>query len=532
MLAHLLRKHSPAFFAGAGISRAEPAGAPLWKEMQTASIAAMYARMKGEPWVEGPEFFEDEAVLRNFDFRPESFWEIVLRETSLAVIVAAFQVLSSGRPNLNHRVLARLLSEGRITGIVTPNFDEYFEAAAGSSARIVKIHGTLASPESLQFTLTHTRKLPDERVRVLEDMLSRGVVIAGYSGNDDDLMPHLRRLAERVDPMIVMMHPAASAGEPVRTLRGPGVRFVEADINEELREVATEYGLSPEPGADEPKHHDAIYSAALAQLPVVTTVLAVAGLHQFTANDEGLLKYAHLAEDICLDKRYAAESERWAERVQRFVRAGYASMSRPEMVRAADAGRTPLGVLHRDLETCFGILKRGNPSPDEHKFLEFILTGAPLYADQYGDGELRFLSNWYLGRYRRTQQRFAEAFAAFEAAANSLDAARSSHFDFIGFSLDYGNAYADYAIFADNVEALEEATRMFRTTAAMAKQIGDHHRAAQGLMNLAKCYAVGGMPQEVPRFLADAEAEARLSGNAALRERLEEWKRTLLDPDG
>jgi tetratricopeptide (TPR) repeat protein len=529
MLSQILRERPLAFFVGAGISRAAPASAPLWKEMQAGCISAMYARMLGQPWVERAEFFSDDEVLRGFRFRPESFWEVVLRETSLGVVAAAFQVLSSGRPNLNHYVLARLLASDRIAEILSPNFDEYLEAAAGSATKIVKIHGTLGSPESLQFTLTHTRSLPEETARLLQQLLSGGVVIAGYSGNDDDIMPHLRELAAHVDPMIVFLHPEASSDEPVRTLAGPGVRFIDADINEELRELAFEMGLPAETIVSEADSHQGAYANALARMPVVTTVLAVAALHQFTGNVPGQLKYGHLAEDICDDKRYAEESRSYLGRAEGFVRAAYAADGDVPMARATGRPESPRSVLHQQLDVCFSILQQGDPSPEQLEFLELVLPGAALYSDHTNDLQLRFRGNWYLGRFRRTQHRFPEAFAAFERASDSGSSA--SHWDLVGFSLDYGVVYFEYALANENVGSLEEAARIFRTTWKIAKHIGDHQRAAQALLNLAHCYAVGYKNDEVPQFLAEADAEARLSGDQTLRWRLDEAKRILLDPE-
>ena len=130
-------------------------------------------------------------------------------------------ILYTGRPNANHRNIARMTHEFPIPAVLTTNFDVHIEVAlhqAGcdcrlhvrsfprrlrksvkngtsldSGVQVVKIHGSLDDRASLVLTLRQAGlKLKEDLSELIRTVLtSYTVLVVGYSGNDDDIFPIL-----------------------------------------------------------------------------------------------------------------------------------------------------------------------------------------------------------------------------------------------------------------------------------------------------------------------------------------------------
>jgi hypothetical protein len=140
------------------------------------------------------------------------------------------------RPNVNHRALARCGTAGHVADIITLNFDYGIETVAGAAmplvleaaqakgvayrglCRLHKIHGTLkpedrdASAERryrrLQFTIERVgtalnSDLDEWLSGVLRDRI---LLVLGYSGEDLDVLPALRRQT-RLQHVLWAFHP-------------------------------------------------------------------------------------------------------------------------------------------------------------------------------------------------------------------------------------------------------------------------------------------------------------------------------------
>jgi hypothetical protein len=320
-------------FAGAGISRAAPASAPLWRELQTGFLTAVYERLRAEHWpILERGGLADQDVLLRFQFRPETFWAIVSHGTSFETVRSTFAVLEGGDPNFTHRLLARCLTEQRIAAVITTNFDEYIETASPPNRRVVsegdandaltvgepggwlvKLHGTLESPASLRFTLEHIHQLSEPLAACIGVLMTgRSVLIVGYSGYDEDILPAVRdgvRLARRV---VVVVHPGSSGAQPILSLADAGAEIVEADASHLFAEAGTamELDLAAAPQRNPPAKPttDERYATAVRDVPHIALTLTLCDLHGFAGNPQGALEYALLARDVAEDGRYADAS--------------------------------------------------------------------------------------------------------------------------------------------------------------------------------------------------------------------------------
>ncbi len=316
-------------FLGAGISKQAPAYAPIWREMQIGFCEALFARMKSEKW-DVADTETEIGELRRFNFRPETFWERVLNHTSLEFISSALQIVNRGQPNLNHKVIAELCRQTIVNNIITTNFDEYLDqclpphfcrvvlqgdvVSAEAKQIYFKIHGTIRSPESLQFTLQNTKKLPDWKSDLIERCLEgHALVIAGYSGWDDDIMPRLKEIAARIPKIIVLRYPGASKDEPVNSLgQFPQTEFIDTDFSKETQEWYNSRKNILKKHIEDPSSFFAkkvpdmkgFYGGVADMLAMPVIPYLVSLLFELAANRDFSKKYAWMADDACGDKRY------------------------------------------------------------------------------------------------------------------------------------------------------------------------------------------------------------------------------------
>jgi tetratricopeptide (TPR) repeat protein len=444
VLASFLDRGDAAMFVGAGISKRQPARAPIWTEMQAGFIKVLYARLKAMNWP--TDVLDDERCLTDHRFRPEVFWDVVQRESSLESVQAAFRVLSVGSPNLNHRTLAHLLGRGRLDAVITTNFDEHVEGAVlarsepvrltyaspdpelwhGESG-LLKLHGTLSVPESLRFTLAHYDTLAEPLAEALTDTITgRRLLIAGYSGWDEDILPVLAEAVTRSAGTLVVIHPSASDDEPVRSLAQQGADLLEADINELVQVFAAAEGgraaaalLADAAPPDESE--TAVYRQAVEALPLVVNSLVIARLHELAGDYARMYRHALLAGDIVEDG-LGERPDRYAEAVQACLDAAAAKAGRGEGLGAfyhrALVGRSGhMETFHDWIRKADGIARQTNElAPEQVEWSESYAadlrwreeaSGAPLPEPE------RAHAFWAVARLLVRQGRLDEALDVF-----------------------------------------------------------------------------------------------------------------------
>lgn len=159
-------------FAGAGISMAFPSSAPSWWKLMSDVLEETLNAI--------PEELQHAAEkLRTTDSyrRPEDIMEtyhFVLQNKLFDV----FKLLNEGRPNANHRTIAKMAKKGKLSAILTTNFDEFIEQALDEERiaykvvctneeykeyhengcedfAVLKIHGTVSRPHTIIAVASH-----------------------------------------------------------------------------------------------------------------------------------------------------------------------------------------------------------------------------------------------------------------------------------------------------------------------------------------------------------------------------------------
>ena len=229
-----LRRGQLALFLGAGVSAGRQSGLPLWAEFRDKLIDGIRGRAL--------EYVEPKAklALELLRIKPESLLESILDATGESPLADLLSALRGHEPNANHHIIADLCSSGVLTCIVTTNFDCLIESAldargfheipvslahnastgdpnayvvaasldeweavglktviepGSGTVAVLKVHGTInrstTGGRGIVATLRRAAMpLAEPKRQLLDHVLSQfSLLVAGYSGNDQDLLP-------------------------------------------------------------------------------------------------------------------------------------------------------------------------------------------------------------------------------------------------------------------------------------------------------------------------------------------------------
>lgn len=281
-IAELVQRRSRlTFLCGAGISVAPPAIAPAWQALRDGLFTSLLGRLADAKLLRPGAADQALQSMQRFEsshqvwIKPEvaMHW---FHRTFGNDLFEALEVLRQGEPNANHMLLACLARRGKLSHLITTNFDLYLEQAlalagvkhktfigeenisdsaplreiptigAAAGFRLVKVHGTLAHPSSIQATLEQvgrpfSRSIQNSLMDLLRD---QHVVVVGYSGNDFDVFPLLQAAARSMASLTWITRTPASLKPDVARLRDDIV-LAAGDLNQMFRDIGSLLGVSP-----------------------------------------------------------------------------------------------------------------------------------------------------------------------------------------------------------------------------------------------------------------------------------------------
>jgi len=210
----LLRDSSPVIFAGSGVSIWRPTGLANGTSVTDSIRSIIFEDF--EPLKKEPELKDLlESLTKWFPF--EHLFELSPNKTKANDLLAETYDCSVFNPV--HKSIAKAFANGKVSHIITTNYDKCFEAALEevSSLRFktivneedalkslsddyskfyFKIHGTAEKTDrNLIFTLRDEGLLPKGKRGLLKNLLTNRVCLfIGYSGYDFDLCPLIARI--------------------------------------------------------------------------------------------------------------------------------------------------------------------------------------------------------------------------------------------------------------------------------------------------------------------------------------------------
>lgn len=190
--------------AGAGISKDSPSNLPSWSEYNSLLFKAINELASRE--MENNESLFDYESLKKW-IPDISISDYIVRGAMGEAYYPLLKLLEGSNPNNNHYALAELASQGKISAIITTNFDTLIEQAFQSEGipyklvvseydfktykedsicAILKIHGTVTSEKTLIDTVTQKmRGLSIGKRDCLKKLFKNHVVnVLGFSGDD------------------------------------------------------------------------------------------------------------------------------------------------------------------------------------------------------------------------------------------------------------------------------------------------------------------------------------------------------------
>lgn len=555
MLIQQIEKMSPVnLFLGAGISKLYPSYAPIWREMQIGFCEALFAKMKSEKW-DVHDVESEIEQLRRFNFRPETFWERILEHTTAGFVSYALGIVNVGRPNLNHKTIADLCRQGVVNNIVTTNFDEYLDKVLPDSHQLIvdeqkntpgkdqkiyfKIHGTSSDSDSLQFTLKHTKQLPDWKAKQLEHCLQdRPLIIVGYSGWDDDIMPVLLKLAPQLPKIMIVRHPGASSDEPVTGLtKLPNAKLVEADFSKEIQSWVDGHTSSlgkltgKITALSTPKEPDlkAFYKQTIDKLDIPKVPFLTSLLFELAANRVLAKKYAWLADDACDTERYQDQVSSDFKREVKVYLSKIVAAKDPELSRSiieqahekfSNTSAPVATSMMENVDRVFEYFQTGQLTPRQEEEVEQYAMGAltMLEVGAISGQGIQFRAGWCMGRLRMRQGNLPESVNFYAQAIGDLPADLSD-IQKCSFFLDCGLAAMKHSVAEQSNEVLLSAIKVLEESEKIAVNINDHMTAAKAMMNLSNCYALCGNDDLAIQKVKSAQRLSKLTGDLGLQTR-------------
>jgi hypothetical protein len=210
------------FLLGAGISVEPPASVPLWNDMKSQTLDDIARTMVFKLNKSGGNtdlIAEGARPLASAQLYPEMVMESLCHAYGRKCVVENLSSIVRNerrlQPNSCHTSIAELCKMGKVSGILTTNFDTLIEIALrdrgvnyqvcvdslpinGSGIPIFKLHGSIEMPGTLAFLRQdYFCGLPPQLRSFLRQNLRNSVfIIAGYSGNDIDVFPLIKAILQ------------------------------------------------------------------------------------------------------------------------------------------------------------------------------------------------------------------------------------------------------------------------------------------------------------------------------------------------
>ena len=557
------------FMFGAGVSRDAPTNGPIWSEMQIGFLQAVFDRMEADGWPAASHFPAHRQIVNELAIRPELFWREMHEIVGQEVVTAALGAAGADRPNENHARVAALLESRRCKWAITTNFDEHLEAILSDVVQVavpteelvvsdfnsptyLKLHGSIGAGHALSYTLEHYDDLERRHARMLEDVVSdRPLVIAGYSGYDTDILPTLRKLADRIPWIVVVRHPGSPGDQPVLQLASVGARsYILESASIKALNVMT-YGVEdhvPTLGDEfsgrtkASCYAEAVKGMGMHLCPAVMTAMFKLCGHW------GLVRhYAWLTHDALCDDRYRPsisdrEYQRHHHRLALCLKLSGSSSGAQIMLNEAktslDKGSGSLSDARNHMiaeaYTRDALSQAGDDDPHSIRTSLPGFKPSDIIASQQGVTQLLggvrkgrdvFMSNWQIGVTRRREKDYPGSIAAFNEAVGFVveNISELTHLERGHFFLDFGSALFEHGLALQEDSIAKDAHTALRVCEKCTRESGDWCTNAKAHLMIAKLYTGGGSFAAAWDSIAAAKEAANKTEDAPLLGRINQF---------
>lgn len=599
---YLIKTKEFNLFLGAGISKKAPSYAPVWRELLNNFIVGLYKKLEPENWPALMKCQDHIDKLTGFDFRPETFWEFCQTYLSTEAIIRFLGVLSIGSSNTNHMLFSFLLSKGYVRNIITTNFDQYIELCCPACevirndgqisqiltgnkdirGKVVKIHGCIEEPNSLQFNLKQTEKLSLPKQDLLHKMLpGTSLLVCGYSGYDDDILPVLRQIIPLMKKIVVLSHPGSNPNEPIKKLAGRfnNVSVHEVDISKTIEAWIVNRQSKPRKrffwklsGGYKEQSNDKIIRKWMADnqfkftgdvvteqelvkkyeeitrdsfqdivFPKIPYFLSI--LYNFSGFPVHAGSYARLAEDAMEDRRYAASV---SKELEYLINLNLQNTSgkfgngtgfptryyHSKLMESEEVKNSWEKTIEVNFERAFNVIinKQYSDALEMKQAKKNIEGTYELFKSGMIGGSFFFRVCWAMGRLRSREKFYDEAILLYEEGLACLKGIRQlDKFTEAYFMLDVAAACYNESMKKLDDSLLIKSYEFYNISRKLAENINDYETLTKSLLGLALIELFSMEFEKSKEHIHLAEVKVMHTGNAALQERISNTKDFILD---
>ena len=414
---------APVLLVGSGVSIWSPTRLPTGVELsQAIARATLASRAATKGLFADPNF--------GSQFRELPF-EVVMQQCPRleSARCELAEIFADAESNAAHKAIAISLAEGRLSHVVTTNYDRGIEAALPSGAAVAqvvraedstsghvcfKIHGDAGKSggNGMVVALSDERALPQWKWELLSRVVDGNtLVLVGYSGRDFEICPAL----ERMHPRAVWWNTLSAVGLPVgcrRVLERHHGTLVLCDMRELLQGVLGPIDpLVREAGRAGCRDWPRLDAVALSiwgvgilnrlGYPAVAMELALEIEPSVVGTDVEAQYWAHRADAAHQGAQYR-EAARMYETAAGLVQSTDTSRYRRFLLSASDNLRCCGRVLHG-----YRALKRANADADRDAAVVAVAGTKALLFLRHGYQLARVLP-WLQRRLRRRAQTLIE----------------------------------------------------------------------------------------------------------------------------
>lgn len=595
---HLIEAKNFNLFLGAGISKKAPSYAPIWRELLNNFIKGLYKKLEPEHWPALANCQDHIDKLTQFNFRPETFWEFCQVYLSADTIIKFLSVLDIGSPNTNHMLFSYLLFNGYVRNIITTNFDQYIEQCcpgcdvirsdvqishllAGNKStirgKVIKIHGCLKEPNSLQFNLKQTANLSPYKQELLhKTLLGSSLLICGYSGYDDDILPVLRKIIPSMEKVVILSYPGSDKNEPVQKLSNEfkNVSIVEVDINEAILEWIIKsqkksqsrfipewlvcnkhksrhktiekwiakngfkFAKKEETVQDIQHKCDEINRHSLQDILFPEIPFFLSKLYNFAGFTKHANSYAILADDAREDRRYAAtvskelEYQIYLNLQNTFSKSEHPTILPPHFYhnKLKESGLVKDSwekTIEVNVDYALNlIINKENCNEREMQQAKHHLEAAyTLFKSGVINGSFCFKICWAMGRLKSSQAQYAEAIQLYNEGMTCVnDLSMLDKVTGSSFCLDVATSHYEESVKNLDDNLLRQAYELYEVSRQLAENINDYDNLTKSLKGLAMIELYSMEFEKSREHILQAEETCKRTGNSRLQERISQTK--------
>lgn len=581
-----VKKRGVVVFAGAGLSVPSPCSCPTWEGLKREILAKFMDKLLKENWPIRNYLLGVKDSLLQMKMRPETFFWALTSDVGFSTANDIVGGIDLSTPNSNHYAINSLTRAGFIKGIITTNFDTYIERCSinadyfvirdeeeirdflirkrgsisfsklkeflikkNKGIPVFKPHGCLSKPSSLMYRIDDIQTLNTMKKELLRKLLTRSpVLVLGYSGNDEDIFPHLQESLEssKYHSLICIHRPSDEPIQRWDITRSPNIERIVGDSETVMSNLVISLGeevtnrnqlVNQDPNTPLWKINLSLH---VEKIPHDIIAFTLSHLCSLNGNHRRALSFADLAQDICEDTDLSTCPDKSLRFIMELQARARKELAQNDLAIAQQGTRIGMILRGENLEELISaFLDRAHVALRSNNLdaAEIDIGLAEEYVRQIvpekeeiepESAPILFMQYlWYLGILRRKQSRVDEADTVFDQAI-AIAHAKDDIIHGCRILLDYALVRCQAASLKCNpmdiAQEYEKAQQIWDLSVWLAERANDWDTAGKAAKNRGILLSLSDKPYlgrpELERALRFFERSSNIDGINRTKEAL------------